>query len=405
MGYMGYHRRPAGTRQGRLDRTARIVTEVCADAGTTAELIDGLREPVHSALDSVGTLLSATDPVTTALGTATVVDGLPDSMATPWMRNEYLEDDFNKFRSLHRAAAPVTTLHRATQGRPRLSPRHRRLNLAHGLGPELRATFSVGDRCWGVATALRAAGDDDFDDTALAWLDTIRPIVAEGIRRTTVAVAAAPADDAFPGVVTLGPGGDVVSMTDHARRMLAGLWLCPFTGEGKYQLPGEAYMIATLALARNNGCRQAPPPVTRLRDRSGRWLTMRGDCVLTPDGRLEGIVLVIEASRSAELLPVAVAAAGLTERERHVLSEVLAGRGTGEIAARLFISPHTVRDHIKAIFTKTGTASRGELMSLLFGAQRAGNGPARPGSPGTGFAGTPPSQSAASMSDRRSAPG
>ena len=44
---------------------------------------------------------------------------------------------------------------------------------------------------------------------------------------------------------------------------------------------------------------------------------------------------------------------------------LLAGRSTREVAADLFLSPHTVRDHIKAIFTKTGMRCRPELTAAL----------------------------------------
>jgi len=37
-----------------------------------------------------------------------------------------------------------------------------------------------------------------------------------------------------------------------------------------------------------------------------------------------------------------------------------------QIAASLWISPHTARDHIKAIFVKLGVRSRPELTALLF---------------------------------------
>ncbi|GAA2805656.1 hypothetical protein GCM10010470_46140 [Saccharopolyspora taberi] len=42
------------------------------------------------------------------------------------------------------------------------------------------------------------------------------------------------------------------------------------------------------------------------------------------------------------------------------------GLPTAEIAASLFISPHTVRDHLKAVFGKAGVSSRGELVARLF---------------------------------------
>lgn len=42
------------------------------------------------------------------------------------------------------------------------------------------------------------------------------------------------------------------------------------------------------------------------------------------------------------------------------------GLSNPEIAAELTLSPHTVRDHLKAIFAKVGVGSRGELVAKLF---------------------------------------
>ncbi|MFJ5556158.1 response regulator transcription factor [Streptomyces sp. NPDC093250] len=39
---------------------------------------------------------------------------------------------------------------------------------------------------------------------------------------------------------------------------------------------------------------------------------------------------------------------------------------TSGISQELHLSPHTVRDHIKAIFGKLGVSSRGELVGQLF---------------------------------------
>jgi len=55
----------------------------------------------------------------------------------------------------------------------------------------------------------------------------------------------------------------------------------------------------------------------------------------------------------------------LTGREREVVSGVLAGLSTRQISARLHITTYTVQDHLKAIFTKLGVTSRGELAHHL----------------------------------------
>lgn len=52
----------------------------------------------------------------------------------------------------------------------------------------------------------------------------------------------------------------------------------------------------------------------------------------------------------------------LSEREREVLSSFLGGDGPDGIAVALFISPHTVRNHMKSIFRKLDVHSRSELL-------------------------------------------
>ncbi len=50
----------------------------------------------------------------------------------------------------------------------------------------------------------------------------------------------------------------------------------------------------------------------------------------------------------------------LTPREHEVLALLAEGRSNRQIAAALTISPHTVKDHVDAILTKLGAASRTE---------------------------------------------
>ncbi len=71
---------------------------------------------------------------------------------------------------------------------------------------------------------------------------------------------------------------------------------------------------------------------------------------------------------------------GLTRREREVVEHLVSGLSTREIAQRMGISPHTVRDHLKHLFRKTGARSRREILALA-GATRADEPPPAPVGP------------------------
>jgi DNA-binding CsgD family transcriptional regulator len=72
-----------------------------------------------------------------------------------------------------------------------------------------------------------------------------------------------------------------------------------------------------------------------------------------------------EAVANASTRPVP---SEITEREREILRLVAMGEPVEEIAARLFLSPHTVRTHIRNARLKLGANSRAHAIALAFGA-------------------------------------
>jgi len=112
---------------------------------------------------------------------------------------------------------------------------------------------------------------------------------------------------------------------------------------------------------------EVPPdllPRVRFRTRAGRWLVAHASRLAgaEPGGQ---IAVILEVARPAEVAPLLLAAYGLTPRETELAALVLAGRSTDAIAAALVISPHTVQQHLKAMFEKLGVRSRRELVARV----------------------------------------
>jgi len=67
--------------------------------------------------------------------------------------------------------------------------------------------------------------------------------------------------------------------------------------------------------------------------------------------------------------PTAEPPAGLSTREREILALIATGATNTEIAARLFLSPHTVKEHTSALYRKLGVRNRAQAVQR---AQRIG---------------------------------
>jgi DNA-binding NarL/FixJ family response regulator len=68
---------------------------------------------------------------------------------------------------------------------------------------------------------------------------------------------------------------------------------------------------------------------------------------------------------------------GLTARQREIVAALLRGERTSDIAASLFVSKSTVRNHLAAIFKEFGVHSQPELLRLLRSERDDSRGPRR----------------------------
>jgi DNA-binding CsgD family transcriptional regulator len=116
------------------------------------------------------------------------------------------------------------------------------------------------------------------------------------------------------------------------------------------------------AIATEAGDRKLPSAAVKTP--AGSWLVLHGG--LLGDLRSGGIAVFIQRAHPTLVAPLLLKAYGLTPREQEVAQLILRGATTVQSAQRLKISPHTIGDHLKSIFEKTGARTRGELSATLF---------------------------------------
>jgi hypothetical protein len=145
---------------------------------------------------------------------------------------------------------------------------------------------------------------------------------------------------AGPLVLLLSPDLQVVRRapgTQDALRLLS-----PREDEGA-PVPAGAYNGAAQLLAVEAGV--DPSPVSaRVNLAGNRWLTLRA-ARLEGDARREerDIAVTIDESSSTERLSLFARCTGLSARETELLAHLATGANTREVAARMFLSAHTVR--------------------------------------------------------------
>lgn len=275
---------------------------------------------------------------------------------------EYYAQDVNQIADVARSASGLSTLHEATGGDPRRSPRWQ-ANIEMGGDQELIAALRTrAGEAWGALGLYRESDQPLFDEAEKRFIRAAAPHLAEGARRSLLfGEATDPEGPRAPGLLVLTDDWRLESSTPGVEEWLAEL---PDGDFAAGRLPAAVLSVAGRALRPIE--RGEPPEVAmaRVRTRSGGWVVLHGAALLS--GSTRRAAVIVEPAHPARITALLMSAYGLTDRERDVTALILQGSSTSEIAGGLQMSQHTVQQHLKAIFDKTEVRSRRELVGKVF---------------------------------------
>jgi DNA-binding CsgD family transcriptional regulator len=345
-------------------RSGQRVAELCASAGDARELrlevLGELRRAIG--FDAYAWLL--TDPETW-VGAAPLADVpcLPELPAL--IRLKYLTP-VNRWTAL--SGGQAATLHRATGGDLSRSLLWRELLGRYDVTDVMSVVFTDRFGCWGFLDLWRSAPAAAFDAEEAGFAGRLAGPLTAALRRTQAEAfrPAAPGPAPRPGPVVLLLAADLqvraqtAETQDYLRRLV------PPDGD-QAPIPAGAYNVAAQLLATETGV-DPHPPQARVHLAGGLWLTLRA-ARIGAAGPTAGrdIAVTIETTTPAGRAALFARAHAFTPRESEVLGHLITGADTREVAQQMFLSGHTVQDHLKSIFAKSGTRSRHALLSRVVG--------------------------------------
>ena len=280
-----------------------------------------------------------------------------------YMRWELLADDFIKTADVVHHPRGVLTLHEATDGRPERSPIYVEYMVPHGMAQELLVALrsSTGET-WATMRVNRAPGKPMFSDREIAFMSAAAPLIAEGVRRgLLVGEAGEPDRPDSPALVVMSLDGEVESLSPGAAE-----WFSRLPGDDGCRDGVPTSVLAAAAGALRDAERGGAGGVStaRVPMTDGGWAAVHGAVMGTNGSSM--VTVIVQPAHPDRIAPLLMSIYGLTGREQEVTQVVLRGGSTTELARALGVSPHTVQQHLKSIFEKTGVNSRGELAAKVY---------------------------------------
>jgi DNA-binding CsgD family transcriptional regulator len=360
----------AWTRTRARERIVALGTAGLVDRELRREVLAVLRGALN--FDAYVWLL--TDPVT-EVGSAPLAD-VPCVTELPALIKAKYATSVNRWTTLRRQASAVGLLTEAVDGDLTRSRVWREVMSRYSICDVASAVFTDQYGCWGFLDLWRDETHGPYSGADAEFIASLTAPLATALRhgqaRTFVQPAAAQRRDIGPVVLTLDDDLHILGRTAASQEWLDVL-LPP--GPSQQAVPASIYNVAAQLLATEEGI-DDHPAYARTHLAGGFWLTLRaarlssGPKPGAAGGAGATIAVTIEEASAADRLDLFGRAFALSTREQELLSLLATGSDTRAMARQMSLSEHTVQDHLKSIFTKTGAHDRVTVLSRALGTRR-----------------------------------
>ena len=274
--------------------------------------------------------------------------------------NEYQVNDYNQFIDLMMENRPVASLYETTHGQPELSERYRTILEPAGFIDELRVIFMEEGKCWGQLALFRSKAQVHFKPDEIKWLYSILPSTTASLKQFYLQGVEkdwshTPSET---GIMMLSEQLELIGANETALELLEML-------RAEENIVGPTLPRSVRVLCKSShGEEKATSPLRSnllVYLSAGYYVSIEANALVNHEGKLQ-FAISFQKATANDLIPLLSDAYHLSLREREVLTHILRGSSTKEIAHALYISPYTVQDHLKSIFTKTKVTTRRELI-------------------------------------------
>ncbi len=346
------------------EQATKEITVLMKSESSTRQFQKGFLNILKKLIPFDASCFTAIDP-RTFLSTGAYTDRIIEQLHSLLFMNEFLEDDYNKFKDLARKAPHVGAIRIVTNDNPIKSARYRNILKPAGFIDEVRVVCMSKGKCFGHLSLFRDNTRVSFQQNECEYLSKISSIVGDTLRKSFITCSEEQVEVVGTGTIILNEKFDLLYWDQNGKAWLSTLRTYEQLNEDDVPRPIRAVCSRVKA---NESNREAADEgeMVGIGLSCGQFLVIRASRLEGYGSCNDGYIVLFERARPEEVFPLIADSYSLSQREKQVIVGIVRGMSTKDVAEELHISTYTVQDHFKSIFEKVGVCSRNELIWEVF---------------------------------------